>query len=173
MGLSNFEKEKSNILLLGIDGFIWAIITSNLGYNVYQCVYCLFLRIAILVYVFAHSRSTWVNPRWKIYMHELTHVENAPAWVNTRSVILKGTSKNICEKSNYFFFLFFFSFFQLYHMCLVSSLLCWLVLCTYYVVVVVWVFLIEYDVTFFSFSYFGVRDFEAFMLVWSRVLNLQ
>jgi len=55
---------------------------------------------------------------------------------------------------------------------LVFSLLCWLVLCTCYYVVVVWLFLIEYDAAFFSFSCFGVRDFEAFMLVWSRVLYL-
>ena len=57
-------------------------------------------------------------------------------------------------------------------MCLVFSLLWWLVLCTYYVVVVVWLFLIEYDAAFFSFRCFGVRDFEAFMPVWSRVLYL-
>jgi hypothetical protein len=57
-------------------------------------------RITFLPYVFAHSRPTWGNSRWKIHPSELTHVENTPAWVNSRSGTLTGMNKHIWEKSN-------------------------------------------------------------------------
>jgi len=44
-------------------------------------------RIALLPSIFAHSRPTWVNSRWKIHMRELTHIENTLSWINSGSAI--------------------------------------------------------------------------------------
>lgn len=57
-------------------------------------------RIALIPFVFVHFRSTRIKSRWKMYLCELTHVENIFAWVNPHSAILTGTRNHIWEKSN-------------------------------------------------------------------------
>ena len=51
------------------------------------------VKFALLPFGFVHSRPTWVNSRWKIYLRELTHVENTTIRVNSRSTFLLEWAK--------------------------------------------------------------------------------
>jgi len=65
----------------------------NLGPQISPCICSYSLRIALLLFVFPHSRLTWVNSCWKVHPRELIHVENTSRWVNTRSTIWRKWAK--------------------------------------------------------------------------------